>query len=123
MDIKHARAGERFRKINLEWPLEYDGKVFGDITLRRLTAAEVAAFVERLDGAKKFRFPMFFDEGGSPIPDEVLDALDDDDTLALDAACADFLPRRFREMPEPTLSPARPAPESAPSDGDTIAPS
>lgn len=48
----------------------------------------------------KVRLPLFRDERGEPIPDEVMDALDDDDRLALDEAAANFLPRRFRGLAE-----------------------
>ncbi len=46
----------------------------------------------------KVRLPLFRDEHGEPVPDAVMDALDDDDRLALDEAAENFLPRRFRGL-------------------------
>ena len=87
----------------LEWPVEWNGRTYESVTLRRLTVAEVAAFVESLkdlpEGAK-IRWPIFCDENGAPMPPEVMDALDADDSDALDKAALDFLPRRFRGEPE-----------------------
>lgn len=96
----------RFKTIDLEWPVAFGGKDYCAITVSRLTAAEVARFqteIEQLlrsDPDAKVRLPLFRDENGAPIPDEVMDALDDDDRLALDEAAANFLPRRFRGLAE-----------------------
>jgi hypothetical protein len=82
--------------------VEYAGKLYGSISLLRLTAGEVIAFTRELEAALKndpdapVRFPTFKDDSGAPIPDAVLDALDDDDPVTLDEAAVDFLPRRFR---------------------------
>jgi hypothetical protein len=112
-----ASAPPREKRITLEWPLEYDGKVYDAITLRRLTVTEVSAFVETLKGDAKFRLPIFHDDTGAPVPEAVMDSLDDDDAEALDRAMLDFLPRRFRAPPEAQKT------ESAPSTGEAAAPS
>jgi hypothetical protein len=94
----------RAATITLEWPIAYDGRVYATITVARLTAAEVAHFQEEIvqlldSGADaKVRLPLFRDARGELIPDAVMDALDDDDRLALDEAAASFLPRRFRGL-------------------------
>jgi len=94
----------RAATITLEWPIAYNGRVYATITVARLTAAEVARFQEEIvqlldSGADaKVRLPLFRDERGELVPDAVLDALDDDDRLALDEAAAGFLPRRFRGL-------------------------
>lgn len=95
----------REREINLDWPVEFSGRKYIKIIIRRLTAAEVAKFqsdIEALlksDPSAQIRFPLFRDDCGALIPNEVMDALDDDDRFALEAAAADFLPRRFLGAP------------------------
>ena len=94
----------RAATIELDWPVEYAGRVFAAITVARLTAGEVARFQDEIVGLlesgadSKVRLPLFRDEDGAPIPDAVMDALDDDDRLALDEAALSFLPRRFRGL-------------------------
>lgn len=98
-------ARPRSKEIDLQWPVEFDGREYKTITLVRLTAAEVAEFQSEIESLLKndpdtrVRFPLFRDESGETIPDEVMDALDDDDRFALEEAAADFLPRRFRGSP------------------------
>jgi len=92
----------RFKTIDLQWPIAYAGKEYTSITITRLTAADVAKFQTELEAVLKndanasLRFPLYRDETGAPIPEAVLDALDDDDKFELDRASIDFLPRRFR---------------------------
>lgn len=93
----HLRAAERFRTVKLEWPIEYDGKTYTEVTVRRMTSAEVADF---LTDAADGKAPALFD-----CPLEVLDALDDDDAAEVNKAVADFLPRRWRaDEPSQTQS-------------------
>jgi|688.fasta_scaffold1883271_1 hypothetical protein len=101
----------RLKTIDLQWPVSYLGREYRFVTLRRLTARDVARFQDELDALLRnnpdasLRFPMFSDETGAPVPAEVLDALDDDDRFELDRAAADFLPRRFRGIAEPSSGP------------------
>jgi hypothetical protein len=94
----------RFRVIDLEWPLAYAGKDYRAITIVRMTAADIEAYTEKLaelaktDPNARFRLPVYRDEAGAPVPDAVLDALDDDDRLAVDTAALDFFPRRFLSL-------------------------
>lgn len=96
----------RAATIPLGWPVEYAGRVYTTIIVARLTAAEVARFQDEIEqlltsgSDTKVRLPLFRDERGEPVPNEVMDALDDDDRLALDEAAANFLPRRFRGLAE-----------------------
>lgn len=86
------------RAIPLEFPKTVDGVLWNEIHLARLTAGEVRDFEERLaagDDSTRVRLPVFRDAAGAPVPENVLDALDDDDILALEVASKDFLPRRF----------------------------
>lgn len=95
-------ARPRFRIVTLEWPLSFGGKEYREIHVVRLTAAEVSAFQESLKSLPpdaEVRWPIYRDAEGASIPDDVLDGLDDDDSLELDKAVRDFLPRRFRAAP------------------------
>ena len=101
----------RMKPVRLDWPVTFDGLEYREITLVRLTAGEVARFQEELEALLRdnpdaaLRFPIFRDETGAAVPAEVLDALDDDDRFELDRAAADFLPRRFRGIAEPSSGP------------------
>jgi hypothetical protein len=88
----------RSETVTLEWPVEYKGTVIDQITVRRLTTSEVAAYLENLNaaraaGEKLPRFPIF------DQPDEVIDGLDDD-AEKLNEVALRFLPRRFRAAAE-----------------------
>ncbi len=111
---KEARfLSERPRRktIDLEWPVSFEGREYRSITLIRLTAGDVSKFQEEIEQLLKntpdaaLRFPIFRDANNAPIPDAVLEALDDDDKFELDRAAADFLPRRFRGIAEPVSGP------------------
>lgn len=93
----------RSRVIPLEWPVDFDGRCWREIVVRRMTTIEVAGLMERMRAQpeREFRFPMFDDPSGQPVPDAVLDQLDDDDSYALNRAATDFLPRRFRTATDP----------------------
>lgn len=85
----------RSETVPLEWPVEYDGKVWDAITVRRMTVLDIRAFHEQVlasseDDKARIRFPMF------DAPFEVLDALDDDDAQTVNEVVTRFLPRRFR---------------------------
>lgn len=85
----------RSETVPLEWPIEYDGRVWDAITVRRMTVLDIRAFHEMVlaskdDNKARIRFPMF------DAPFEVLDALDDDDAQAVNEVVTRFLPRRFR---------------------------
>lgn len=83
----------------LAWPVELDGVPYRTVTVRRMSVAEVGAFMDALKDAPEgasVRFPIFDDERGAPLPDALWDVLDPDDHDALQRAAADFLPARFR---------------------------
>jgi len=94
-------VGDRARAklIDLEWPVEFEGRVFERIAIARLTAREVADFTDMAIKAEpnaSLPLPVFRDEAGTPLPVGLLDALDADDRDALNEAALDFLPKRFR---------------------------
>lgn len=77
--------------VQLEWPVEYDGRVYRAIHVRRMTAAEVDTFVEEARAnAGAARLPMF------SCPHEVIDALDADDAARVNETVLRFLPRALR---------------------------
>jgi hypothetical protein len=96
---KFVGGAARLRSVPLSYPVEYDGAVYNEIVLARLTAAEVAAFQDAAaklpDGASP-EWPIYRNADGKPLPEAVLAALDDDDKFELDKALRDFLPRRFQ---------------------------
>lgn len=96
---------KRFRTIPLEWPLEYDGKIYDAITVRRMTAQEVADW----QGSDERTLPMV------EAPLAVIDALDADDALKVNEAIHDFLPHALREAIEPAPPTGEPTPQSPPS--------
>ena len=82
----------RSRTVTLEWPLEFDGKVYEQIVVRRATLADLAVFAEQLAALPKgqeIHLPMY------DAPDAVIDALDPDDRDSLNAAADGFLLRRW----------------------------
>ena len=88
-------ADRRSETVMLDWPINYDGKVYDRLTVRRVTAGEVARFVEAVRAAPAevratMRLPMV------DAPDAVLVAFDPDDDDKVDEVISRFLPRRFR---------------------------
>jgi hypothetical protein len=96
----------RSMEVRLDFPIEFRGRLYEAITLRRPSAAEVGAWFERLaevtaaDPSAALHFPIFVDETGDPIPREVLDFLDGEDDERVMELSTDFLPPRFRRMQE-----------------------
>ena len=83
---------KHFRAIPLEWPVDYDGKTIDTVTVRRMTGAEVSAFIATLrDNPDAARLAMY------DVPHEVIDGLDADDYAKVQEAVNDFLPRVLRE--------------------------
>lgn len=78
------------KTLQLTYPVEFDGRVYAEVNFHRMTGIEVRDFA------------MAISEGNPPkppcidIPQEVYDALDDDDLFEVDKVVMDFLPRRLR---------------------------
>ena len=85
---KFVPGKSRDRVVPLEYPVEFAGKTYDSITVRRMTGNEVAEFVANSADVKTL--PMF------DCPKEVIDALDADDSETLMTAVLDFLPRALR---------------------------
>lgn len=96
--------------IVLDFPVEFEGTTYSEIGLRRLTAGEVAVFMDaaramiEADANANPRAPIFVTNAGEPIPNGLFDALDDDDAFRLDESAKDFLPRRFQAAPRASAS-------------------
>lgn len=100
--------GSRTREIPLDYPAEFAGVTYDKVTVRRMMPDEVAAFIAGADDGEA-RLPMF------SVPDIVLDALDPDDSDAVNAAMLDMLPRRLqRALRASSAAPAEAAPEVVP---------
>ena len=86
---------QRERTIKLEWPVEYDGRRYDEIVVRRMIGAEVTRLsdliVAEFDDSDLFALVC-------DTPAVVIRALDQDDWLAVREAVLSFLPRRFREV-------------------------
>lgn len=111
---RYVGGKPRSHRVELQWPIEFRGRTYAAITLRRPNAIEVGRFFERLlelaasDPRQVLHFPIFVDDDGEPIPAKVIDFLDGDDEEAVMQHTEDFLParfRRFREARRPASAP------------------
>jgi hypothetical protein len=84
----------RARRVFLEWPIEFGGRVYATIEVRRLDADGFAAFLDAPPGTLP---AMFFDENGEPLPLPVMAALDPDDDQTVRSVMLDLLPRALRQ--------------------------
>jgi len=94
----------RTATVKLDWPVEFDGKIYEEITIRRLIGREVEEFLEaintRKDGDPRSKPPMI------DCPVEVYSEMDDDDRLRVEEAMLPFLPLRLQRMVASTPSTA-----------------
>ena len=89
---------KREEVYELQFPFELAGVEYRKITVRRLSAGEVDAFVKKMREAKSaeaVRIPMYF-VGEAEITDIIWDSLDDDDVHGLESAAVKLSPARFR---------------------------
>lgn len=102
----------RAETIPLVWPVEYRGKVWTEIVVKRVTSADIKAWTDTPAEARETAAPWI------DAPLAVVEALDADDEDRVNDAAVRFIPARFRDAPdsgptgatgEPT-SPASPAP-------------
>ncbi|TIR24036.1 MAG: phage tail assembly protein [Mesorhizobium sp.] len=84
----------REKIVPLEFPLEFDGRMWTEVKVRRVTGKEVEDYMEALGRGERPMPPMF------ECPREVYDAMDDDDRFAIDEAVVPFLPRRLKAAAE-----------------------
>ena len=80
----------REKMVPLQWPVEFDGKLWTEIRVHRVTGKEVAAYFTKMkEGDSSAVAPMV------DCPQEVWDAMDDDDQDVVDTAARPFWPRRL----------------------------
>jgi hypothetical protein len=80
----------RSETVELDYPVEYDGKTWTHITVRRMTTQEVSEVMQNAGTDKVSDFPMF------DAPTAVMNALDADDDERVQEVAMRFLPRRFK---------------------------
>lgn len=85
----------RSKSVPLQFPVEFDGKVWDAIEVRRCTGAEIKAYFERMGEGGAFALPPVVQ-----CPMEVWDALDADDQFVVDEAAQAFMPRRLKAAVE-----------------------
>jgi hypothetical protein len=88
----------REKRIELEWPFSYDGATYDHVIIRRMTTGQVAEFISNASKSQSSfsHFPMYFDEKGASLTDDILKMFDDDDYAKCSEVALDFLPRRFQ---------------------------
>jgi len=97
-----------FRVVPLQFPLEYDGVVYNEIKVLRLSAKQVNDFVEAVGEDSSAKLPVI--EG----PSEVLDYLFPDDLEEVNKVIEDFLPRVLRTVRERALETTGATPQPSP---------
>lgn len=95
-------SAPREKAVPLEYTVEFDGKTYTEVTLRRATGKQIEDYMDALGRGERAMPPMM------DFPMEVYDAMDDDDRFAVDEAVVPFLPRRLRVAAEPDLHAGEP---------------
>ena len=96
------------KRVDLDWPFMLGDVRVDHVNIRHLTAGDVEDFLKRADaeGAETMRFPVVVDDEGLVVANEIMKALHDDDALRIEKESLDFLPRRFRTVPDDVSTPA-----------------
>jgi hypothetical protein len=81
----------REKTVTLEYPVEFDGKLYTEIRVHRVTVKDVDAYFDRIKGEGSGFVPPMVD-----CPQEVWDVMDADDQQAVDEAALPFWPRRLK---------------------------
>lgn len=84
----------RFKAVPLDFPLLVDGETVDAITVMRKTAREVGELQDAM-GENGFQFERLM-ASFTDQPQEVLDALDQDDHMEVSETVLDFLPEKMR---------------------------
>ncbi len=99
LTVTYDRADERSKVVPLKWPFTVNGTRYENVTVRRITVAEIDAWVRGLAAGGTVRRPAMFD-----LSDEIMGLVDAEDGEAIDVAANDFLPRRYRMTSASTSS-------------------
>lgn len=92
ISVKFVNEEGRSRLVLLEYPVDFDGKLYTWIKVRRVTGGEMDTYMKSLQ-AGAVSLPPVID-----CPIEVWDAMDADDQLAVDQAADEFMPRRLKAL-------------------------
>jgi hypothetical protein len=88
------------RLVPLDWPIEFEGKLYEHIRVRRITGHELQSYVEAMGAAgSKSPVPPTIE-----CPQAVWDVMDADDMENVGANSMDFMPRRMKAAGEQTPS-------------------
>ena len=83
-------------RVAFDFPIEFDGRTYEGVVVRQLTIGTLAAWMEERGDAPAtgavFRYPIYFDDAGDVMPDEVLDACVMVDHAKVVKASERFLP-------------------------------
>lgn len=92
-EAKIVSPKERTATITLDWPVEFDGKVYEALTIRRITGTEVELFMRKVAALEEDDLSLV--PPGLECPEQVWRAVDDDDRVRIEQAMLPFLPRRL----------------------------
>lgn len=85
----------RSKEVPLQYPVEFDGKIWDSIEVRRCTGAEIKSYFEQMTSGEAFTLPPVIQ-----CPIAVWEALDADDQFAVDEVAQAFMPRRLKAAVE-----------------------
>lgn len=83
---------EREKFVPLEYPVEFDGKLYEEIRIRRISGKELEDFFKAMDEGRGNMPPVV------DCPVEVWDQMDADDQKTVDEAAVDFFPQRLKAL-------------------------
>ena len=89
----------REKLVPLEWPVEFDGKLWTEIRIRRASGKEVRTYLEQLRTSDADILPPMID-----CPIEVWNAMDADDQQTIDLAAMEFTPKRLKAIFEAAVT-------------------
>ena len=81
----------REKVVPLELPVEFDGKTYREIRIKRITGVEMMAYINAVRDQPGAAMMPTID-----CPREVYEALDADDYAEVTKAASDFLPRALK---------------------------
>jgi hypothetical protein len=93
--------------IPLEWPVDFDGKLWTEIEIRRVSGKEVRVYLDALRTSEGDILPPMID-----CPIEVWNALDADDQQTIDEAAQGSRRNAFKHPIRPPSHSTRPSPNS-----------
>lgn len=85
----------RSKVVPLQFPIEFDGKIWDSIEIRRCTGKEVQDYFEAMGNSAEFVLPPVVQ-----CPLAVWHAMDADDQYLVDEEAQAFMPRRLKAAVE-----------------------